>query len=272
MQTDWIDRRRTRQVLTLGCITATLLCIFPPETPFFEGWSRQSVPIAVAFLGLGMFFLAINRIRLMFVCLGCSGSISFWLLETQGLQAPAEAGISVALYDGRSGVPAGFGREESSGLQVVLGLPPDTLPPQSDSCLDYRLPDGGSARLAVHAVHGALECRNLPNLGVLLRFSDRNTGRNWWLLLRDAPPASTPASGFIGRIMEGAYLEGGLLRAPLRDGAYLTTVPTGRSGDREPAMVYLRLQGSVQCSALDTLRSADAGYMGLRATLHASSM
>ncbi len=75
------DHRRVRQLLTIALLSGTLLCIFPPRQPFFEWWAGQAFNIALSYLFFGLFFLIINKPRLMFVCFGCSAAISFFKNE-----------------------------------------------------------------------------------------------------------------------------------------------------------------------------------------------
>jgi hypothetical protein len=276
MQLGWIDRRRFRQVFTVGCITATLLCIFPPDTPFFGWWSRHSTALAVAFLALGMVFLSINRIRLMFVCLGCSGSISFWLLETQGAHPLVQANCAIALYDGRNGLPPDFRPEEPDGVGIVLGLPDDACCPEADSTLAYPISACDTARIAVFSPDGAFVCRTLPGLGVLLTFFDQETGYNWWVLVRDVgQPDTLPEQDavFLGQIIQGPYVEAGLIRNPgpglyPAAGLKMAAVPSGAPGDKDPALLYLRFDEAVQCSRLDTLLPSIGLAAGMRAACH----
>ena len=77
MKTAFFNHPRVRQVLTVLLLSGALACIFPPATPEFQWWGQQSVAVAVGYVGLGLFFLAFNNSRLMFVCLGCGAAISF---------------------------------------------------------------------------------------------------------------------------------------------------------------------------------------------------
>lgn len=83
-----LDHRRVRQGLTLVFLTATLLCIFPPEHPAFQWWSAQAPFVAIGFLLLALCAFFINRLRLMFVCLGCSAAISFYHTEVVRYASP----------------------------------------------------------------------------------------------------------------------------------------------------------------------------------------
>jgi hypothetical protein len=86
-----LDHRRVRQGLTLVFLTATLLCIFPPEHPAFQWWSAQAPFVTFGFLTLALCAFFINRLRLMFVCLGCSAAISFYHTEVvRYARPPAE--------------------------------------------------------------------------------------------------------------------------------------------------------------------------------------
>ena len=75
------DHRRVRQFLTIALLCGTLLCMFPPQQPAFQWWADQAFIIALSFLLFGLFFLIINKPRLMFVCFGCSAAISFYKNE-----------------------------------------------------------------------------------------------------------------------------------------------------------------------------------------------
>lgn len=75
------DHARVRQLLTIALLSGTLLCIFPPQQPSFQWWAEQAFYIALGYLLFGLFFLIIDKPRLMFVCLGCSAAISFFKNE-----------------------------------------------------------------------------------------------------------------------------------------------------------------------------------------------
>lgn len=81
MNVRFFDNRRVRQGLTLLLLAGSLTCIFPPRLPAFQWWGENAVLVAMGFLLLGLFFLVINKSRLMFVCLGCSAAISFFKHE-----------------------------------------------------------------------------------------------------------------------------------------------------------------------------------------------
>ena len=83
MHFHFFDNRRVRQALTLVSLAGALAAIFPPRHPVFTWWAGQAVAVAIGFLLLGIFFLTINKSRLMFVCLGCSAAISFFYHESQ---------------------------------------------------------------------------------------------------------------------------------------------------------------------------------------------
>ena len=91
-QTDWLylcppmdvsifDNRRVRQGLTVLLLAGSLACIFPPNLPAFQWWANHAALVAMVFLLFGLFFLTINKSRLMFVCLGCSAAICFFKNE-----------------------------------------------------------------------------------------------------------------------------------------------------------------------------------------------
>lgn len=81
MNVRFFDNRRVRQGLTIASLAGSLACIFPPQHPAFQWWAEKSVFVALGFLLLGLFFLIINKSRLMFVCLGCSAAICFFKNE-----------------------------------------------------------------------------------------------------------------------------------------------------------------------------------------------
>lgn len=75
------DHARVRQLLTIALLSGTLLCIFPPQQPSLQWWAEQAFYIALGYLLFGLFFLIIDKPRLMFVCFGCSAAISFFKNE-----------------------------------------------------------------------------------------------------------------------------------------------------------------------------------------------
>lgn len=77
MDVSFFDNRRVRQGLTVVLLAGSLACIFPPKLPAFQWWAAHAVFVAMGFLLFGLFFLVINKSRLMFVCLGCSAAICF---------------------------------------------------------------------------------------------------------------------------------------------------------------------------------------------------
>jgi hypothetical protein len=81
MNVRFFDNRRVRQGLTIASLTGSLACIFPPQHPAFQWWAEGAVFVALGFLLSGLFFLIINKSRLMFVCLGCSAAICFFKNE-----------------------------------------------------------------------------------------------------------------------------------------------------------------------------------------------
>lgn len=81
MDVSIFDNRRVRQGLTVMLLTGSLACIFPPNLPAFQWWAERAAFVAAGFLLLGLFFLTINKSRLMFVCLGCSAAICFFKNE-----------------------------------------------------------------------------------------------------------------------------------------------------------------------------------------------
>jgi hypothetical protein len=81
MNVRFFDNRRVRQGLTIVSLAGSLACIFPPQHPAFQWWAECAAFVALGFLLLGLFFLIINKSRLMFVCLGCSAAICFFKNE-----------------------------------------------------------------------------------------------------------------------------------------------------------------------------------------------
>jgi hypothetical protein len=81
MNVRFFDNRRVRQGLTILSLAGSLACIFPPQHPAFQWWAEHAVFVALGFVLLGLFFLIINKSRLMFVCLGCSAAICFFKNE-----------------------------------------------------------------------------------------------------------------------------------------------------------------------------------------------
>ncbi len=82
MNLTFLDHRRIRQVLTLLLLAGALACMFPPKQSAFEWWAAHAVGVALGYLALGLFFLTIDRTRLMLVCFGCSAAISFYYHES----------------------------------------------------------------------------------------------------------------------------------------------------------------------------------------------
>ena len=81
MDVSIFDNRRVRQGLTVLLLAGSLACIFPPNLPAFQWWAAHAAIVAAGFLLSGLFFLTINKSRLMFVCLGCSAAICFFKNE-----------------------------------------------------------------------------------------------------------------------------------------------------------------------------------------------
>ncbi|MEI6409229.1 MAG: hypothetical protein WCR52_07595 [Bacteroidota bacterium] len=93
-----LDHRRVRQLITLVLIMCVLICMFPPEEPFFQQFAAYDVQIAASMVGLGLAFLISDKIRLMFVCFGCSAAICFFKNETtlrQELQKSMPTGCTI---------------------------------------------------------------------------------------------------------------------------------------------------------------------------------
>lgn len=78
----FFDVLKVRQGLTLVFLSGAVLTLFPVPGTAFAGWAANAQWVALAYLFLGLFFLIINRFRLMFVCFGCSAAISFYYQET----------------------------------------------------------------------------------------------------------------------------------------------------------------------------------------------
>jgi hypothetical protein len=85
-----INGYRIRQLIALLFLGVVILCIFPPKSLFFQWFALQSEYISLFFLLLGLIMLAINRRRMLFVCLGCSAAISFYQHETHFMQKNAD--------------------------------------------------------------------------------------------------------------------------------------------------------------------------------------
>ncbi len=83
MNVSIFDNRRVRQGLTILFLLGSLTSIFPPKHPAFQWWAERAVFVALGLLFIGLFFLTLNKSRLMFVCLGCSAAICFFEIETQ---------------------------------------------------------------------------------------------------------------------------------------------------------------------------------------------
>jgi hypothetical protein len=81
MKFQLFDHPRVRQLLTIALLSGTLLCIFPPMQPAFQWWADQAFYIALGYLLFGLFFLVVDKPRLMFVCFGCSAAICFFKNE-----------------------------------------------------------------------------------------------------------------------------------------------------------------------------------------------
>ena len=88
MKFSFFDRLLVRQVFTVAVLSGAVLNMFPPATAAFKWWAAQAQWVAVGYLFGGIFFLIINRMRLMFVCLGCSAAISFFYNEAKIPQSP----------------------------------------------------------------------------------------------------------------------------------------------------------------------------------------
>jgi hypothetical protein len=90
MDVSFFDHRRVRQTLTVLLLAGSLVCIFPPRAAVFQRWAECAALVATGYLLLGLFFLVINKSRLMFVCLGCSAAISFFKNEMKEKNHPVD--------------------------------------------------------------------------------------------------------------------------------------------------------------------------------------
>jgi hypothetical protein len=88
MNFNFLDHPRVRQAITLFCLSGALACMFSPDYPAFRWWSDQAIYVATGLCLLGLFFLTINKTRLLFVCLGCSAAICFYKNETTNHPMP----------------------------------------------------------------------------------------------------------------------------------------------------------------------------------------
>lgn len=88
------NRTRIRQGLMLAFLAGALTCMFPPAYPCFAWWSAQARFVALGYLLLGLLCLVANRVRLMFICFGCSAAISFYYYEKAGREIPAQTPAS----------------------------------------------------------------------------------------------------------------------------------------------------------------------------------
>lgn len=84
MRFSFPTRIRIRQALILIALAGALICMFPPAHPVFAWWSGHARFVALGYLVLGLLCLVANRVRLMFICFGCSAAISFYYNETSG--------------------------------------------------------------------------------------------------------------------------------------------------------------------------------------------
>jgi endonuclease/exonuclease/phosphatase (EEP) superfamily protein YafD len=82
MNLDFLDHARVRQILSLLLLIGAMLSIFPPDSYTIKWWSSRAELISLAYLGIGLLFLVFNKSRLMFVSLGCSAAIAFFINET----------------------------------------------------------------------------------------------------------------------------------------------------------------------------------------------
>jgi endonuclease/exonuclease/phosphatase (EEP) superfamily protein YafD len=82
MSLDFLDHPRVRQLLSIVLLIGALLSIFPPDSYTMKWWSSRAELISLLYLFFGLFFLVISKPRLMFVCIGCSAAIAFFINET----------------------------------------------------------------------------------------------------------------------------------------------------------------------------------------------
>ena len=81
MRLFFLDQRRTRQLATFLLLSGTIVCIFPAPHPLMNYWASSVMFVSFGYLLLGLIFFFINRVRLMFVCMGCCAAICFFHLE-----------------------------------------------------------------------------------------------------------------------------------------------------------------------------------------------
>jgi endonuclease/exonuclease/phosphatase (EEP) superfamily protein YafD len=82
MSLDFLDHPRVRQIISLLLLVGALISIFPPDSYTIKWWASQAELISLFYLFLGLFLLIFNKSRLMFVCMGCSAAIAFFINET----------------------------------------------------------------------------------------------------------------------------------------------------------------------------------------------
>lgn len=82
MSFDFLDNTRVRQLVTLAFLVGALLCMFPPDSYWLNWWASYAEIITLSYLAFGLFFLIIQKSKLMFVSFGCCAAISFYLNET----------------------------------------------------------------------------------------------------------------------------------------------------------------------------------------------
>jgi hypothetical protein len=95
---------RIRQLLTLSFVGTTLLCIIP-EYPLTRWWNEQAEVIALVTFLLSLFFLVIDKSRLMFVCIGCSAAICFYHVEVLGHTNFSEQSIIQRIQNPADSIP-----------------------------------------------------------------------------------------------------------------------------------------------------------------------
>lgn len=121
MNVSIFDNRRVRQGLTIVLLVGSLACIFPPKHPAFQWWAAHAVFVAFGFLLAGLFFLIVNKSRLMFVCLGCSAAISF--IKNEMKEGPAWESRAYPLV--RPAPPAGASQPQPDSLLFLKTAPQD---------------------------------------------------------------------------------------------------------------------------------------------------
>ncbi|HOY05917.1 MAG TPA: hypothetical protein PLO67_10980 [Saprospiraceae bacterium] len=142
------DHARVRQLLTIALLSGTLLCIFPPQQPAFQWWADQAFFIALGYLLFGLFFLIIDKPRLMFVCFGCSAAISFFKNEAPQQSGAPLHSMYLLIEEHR---PYCSGAEDVHiSYKIILPVKPLPLPEVKGR--DYEAP-GSECMSSLHITH-----------------------------------------------------------------------------------------------------------------------